>query len=123
MGYTCRGESGAFTLRRRTSANLTAELRLDVGTCRNVVAIFMVLGLGFKATLLLPVSASAVVSAQYPIGDADRWQKIVENLAGACGGVRLYSSSCPNDVIGVQKNRCFPLTDTAMPAPSFWLSL
>jgi hypothetical protein len=82
MGYTCRGDSGAFTLRRRTPANLTAELRLDVGTWgRNVVAMFMVWGLGFKATLLLPVSATDVVGGQYPIGDADRWQKIVENLA------------------------------------------
>jgi hypothetical protein len=54
MGYTCRGDSGAFTLRRHTPANLTAELRLDVGTWgRNVVAMFMVWGLGFKATLLL----------------------------------------------------------------------
>ena len=46
-----------------------------------VVAMFMVWGLGFKATLLLPVSATDVVGGQYPIGDAGRWQKIVENLA------------------------------------------
>jgi hypothetical protein len=82
MGYTCRGESGTFTLRRRTPRNLTAELHLDVRTWgRSVLAIFMVWGLGFKATLLVPVSTSAVIGAQYPIGDADRWQKIVENLA------------------------------------------
>lgn len=31
MGYTCRGESGSFTLRRRTAANLTVELHLDGG--------------------------------------------------------------------------------------------
>lgn len=82
MGYTCRHESGTFTLQRRTAANLTAELHLDVGTWgHSVLAIFMVWGLGFKATLLLPVSTSAVAGAQYPIGDAARWQKIVENLA------------------------------------------
>jgi hypothetical protein len=82
MGYTCRGESGTFTLRRRTAANLTAELHLDVGTWgHRVLAMFRVLGVGFKATLSVPVSATAIAHAQYPIGDADRWQKIVENLA------------------------------------------
>ncbi len=56
MGYDCRGESGTFTLRRRTPGNLTVELMLDVGTWSNMaLAIFRVLGLvngaGFKATL------------------------------------------------------------------------
>jgi len=82
MGYTCRGDSGTFTLRRRTAANLTAELSLDVGTwSRRIVAMFKVWGLGFKATLLLPVTAKGVIGAQYPIGDAESWRKIVENLA------------------------------------------
>jgi hypothetical protein len=45
------------------------------------VAIFHVFGVGFKGTVLLPVSASEVVGTQYPTGDAERWQKIVENLA------------------------------------------
>jgi hypothetical protein len=82
LGYNCRGESGTFTLRRRTPANLTLELHLDVGTWgHNVLAMFMVWGLGFKATLMLPVSANDLAGGQYPIGDADRWQKIVENLA------------------------------------------
>ncbi len=81
MGYTCRGESGTFTLRRRTAANLTVELHLDVGTWgHSVIAMFRVWGLGFKGLLSIPVSANALVRAQYPIGDADRWQKIVENL-------------------------------------------
>jgi hypothetical protein len=81
LGYTCRGDSGTFTLRRRTAANLTAELHLDVGTWgHRVLAHFMVLGLGFKATLFLPVAANAHAMGQYPIGDAARWQKIVENL-------------------------------------------
>jgi hypothetical protein len=81
MGYSCRGESGTFTLRRRTAANLTVELQLDVGTWgHKVVAMFRVWGLGFKGLLSIPVSANAIVHSQYPIGDADRWQKIVENL-------------------------------------------
>jgi hypothetical protein len=81
MGYTCRGESGSFTLRRRTAANLTVELHLDVGTWgHQVLAMFRVWGLGFKGLLSIPVSASAMAAAQYPIGDADRWQQIVENL-------------------------------------------
>jgi hypothetical protein len=79
MGYTCRGESGSFTLRRRTAANLTVELHLD-GGAPTVVAMFRVWGLGFKGLLSIPVSANAPAGAQYPIGDADRWQKIVENL-------------------------------------------
>jgi hypothetical protein len=67
-------------LRRRTAANLTVELHLD-GGAPTVVAMFRVWGLGFKGLLSIPVSANALVHSQYPIGDADRWQKIVENLA------------------------------------------
>jgi hypothetical protein len=82
MGYTCKGGSGTFTLQRRTASNLTVELSLDVGTWSHLVtAAFRVLGVGFRATLLLPVTARAVSGAQYPIGDADQWTKIVENLA------------------------------------------
>jgi hypothetical protein len=82
MGYTCRSESGTFVLRRRTAANLTVELHLDAGTWNpSVLARFRVWGLGFKALLSIPVSANAPANAQYPVGDADRWQKIVENLA------------------------------------------
>ena len=82
MGYSCRGESGSFSLRRRTAANLTLELSLDVGTWgHKVIGLFRVWGLGFKAGLILPAAANAVIGAQYPIGDANRWQKIVENLA------------------------------------------
>jgi hypothetical protein len=82
VGYSCRGESGTFTLSRRTAANLTLELHLDVGTWSHMVrSMFRVWGLGFKALLILPVSATDVVGAQYPIGDSDQWQKIVENLA------------------------------------------
>jgi len=81
MGYSIRGDSGAFTLRRRTRANLTAEFRLDIGTWGHSVAnFFAVYGLGYKAVLMLPVSPGAVAGPQYPIGDATRWQKIVENF-------------------------------------------
>src|ERR1700694_805945 len=45
MGYTCRGESGTFTMRRRMQANLTAQLYLDVGSwSHQVTAMFQVLG-------------------------------------------------------------------------------
>ncbi len=81
MGYSCRGGSGTFTLSRRTAANLTAELHLDCGTWSNsLLAMFRVFGAGFKATLFLPVTAKAIPQAQYPIGTAERWEKIVENL-------------------------------------------
>lgn len=82
MGYSCRGGSGTFSLRRKTDKHLTVELHLDVGTwSHSIVAMFHVFGVGFKATLLLPVSPDAPVGGQYPIGDAERWKKIVENLA------------------------------------------
>ncbi len=80
LGFSCSGGSGTFTLRRRTAGNLTVEVTLDVGTwSRSITAGFKVLGLGFKASLPLPVSRRA--AGQYPIGDAARWQQIVANLA------------------------------------------
>jgi hypothetical protein len=90
LGYDCRGESGSFTLRRRTVGNLAVELKFDVGTWSNSIAAFMrVLGLvegqGFKATLLLPVSSSAPHGGQFPIGGPEQWQRIVENLAALVG--------------------------------------
>jgi hypothetical protein len=94
MGYDCRGDSGTFTLKRRTGANLTVKLSLDVGTWSNSLTAFMqVLGLidgeGFKATLSLPASRRAArglvngveLPAQFPIGGAERWKQIVDNLA------------------------------------------
>jgi hypothetical protein len=94
LGYDCRGESGTFTLQRRTPSHLTVRLRLDVGTWFSaVMAALQVIGLkdgkGFKATLSLPVSRSAVRGAvrgvelpsQFPIGNPERWGKIVDNLA------------------------------------------
>lgn len=82
MGYICKGESATFILRRRTAANLTLELSVDVGTwSRSVTPIFFVRGMGFKGSLFLPVTANGLPMGNYPIGDGERWQKIVENLA------------------------------------------
>lgn len=82
LGYDCRGDSGTFTLRRRTPGNLTVEIMLNVGTwSRSVTAMFLVHGLGFRSSLHLPVAKRAVDGGQYPIGGQERWQQIVENLA------------------------------------------
>lgn len=82
MGYDCRAGSGTFTLRRRTAGNLTVEIALDVGTwSRSLTSGFSVTGLGFTARLPLPVSKRAMGGGQYKIGDAEHWQKLVENLA------------------------------------------
>jgi len=82
MGYDCRGGSGEFHLTRRTAGNLTVEIYLDVGTwSREVSAMSMVHGAGFRASLAIPVTPQDVPPRQYPIGDAAQWQKIVENLA------------------------------------------
>jgi hypothetical protein len=81
LGYDCRGGTGTFTLRRRTPGHLTVEIDLDVGTwSRSLTAGFKVHGLGFTARLPLPVSKRAG-GGQYPIGGAERWQQIVDNLA------------------------------------------
>lgn len=57
------------------------EVELDVGTwSHSLTAMFRVYGLGFRGTLPLPVSKRAG-AAQYPIGDAERWKKLVDNLA------------------------------------------
>lgn len=83
LGYTCRGGSGVFTLRRRTAgSNLAVVITLDVGTWSNsLTGFYAIEGLGFGARLPLPPAKSALGSMQYSIGDSDRWQKIVENLA------------------------------------------
>lgn len=81
MGYTCRGEAGDFALRRRTASNLTLELHVGIGSWgKTALAMFRVWGLGFKALLSIPPTAKAIVHGQYPVGDADQWQKIAENL-------------------------------------------
>lgn len=82
LGYTCRGGSGAFTLRRTSAANLAVEITLDVGTWSNsLTAFYEINGVGFTARVSLPPCRRAIGAGQYQIGDADRWSKIVENLA------------------------------------------
>ena len=79
-GYGCSFESGTFTLRRRTPDNHVVDLIADVGTWSHMItAIYVVHSPGFRASVLLPVSARA--AGQYPIGDAERWRRIVANLA------------------------------------------
>jgi hypothetical protein len=80
-GYDCRGESGMFTLRRRTATNHIVDVELDVGTwSRSVTFMFSVRGPGFNATLSPPVTARGE-SRQYPIGDTANWQQIVANIS------------------------------------------
>jgi hypothetical protein len=58
------------------------ELELDVGTWSHLVlGMFRVLGVGFKAALTLPVAPRTIPGAQYPIGDAEQWAKVVDNVA------------------------------------------
>ena len=82
LGYDCQADRGTFTLRRRTSGHLTVEITLDVGTwSKSLHGSFSVKGVGFSARLRLPVSKRALEGMQYRIGDAEHWQKLVENLA------------------------------------------
>jgi hypothetical protein len=79
-GFDCRGDSGTFTLRRRTKANHVVELELDVGTwSRSLTFMFHVRGPGFAATLIPPITRREG-ARQYPIGDTANWEKIVANL-------------------------------------------
>ncbi len=81
MGYSIRGETGTFSLRRRTASNLAVRLELDVGTWSHLVlAMFQILPLGFKLSMTIPVTARATPMGQYPMGDEEQWSKIVENL-------------------------------------------
>ena len=80
-GFDCRGESGMFTLRRRTATNHVVDIELDVGTwSRSVTFMFHVHGPGFVATLMPPVTRRDD-GRQYPIGDTANWERIVANLA------------------------------------------
>lgn len=80
MGYSCGGGSGEFHLPWRTEQSLTVELYFDVGTrSHSVSASYLVKDAGFQASVGVPVAPK--VFGQYPIGDAERWQRIVENLA------------------------------------------
>ncbi|HXC52374.1 MAG TPA: hypothetical protein VN634_15945 [Candidatus Limnocylindrales bacterium] len=78
-GYDCRGEHGAFTLRRRTPSNHVVELSLDVGTWSHSFTGFLIVHVpGFRASVPLPVSPGTL---QTPIAGAAGWKGIVENLA------------------------------------------
>jgi hypothetical protein len=94
LGYDCRGDSGSFTLRRRTGGNLTVRLTFDVGTwCHSYLGFMNMFGLidgkGFKVTLPLPPARQArhgqihgiETWGQFPIGSPDRWAQITDNLA------------------------------------------
>jgi hypothetical protein len=79
-GYDCRGGSGTFTLRRRTTKNYWVDLELDVGTwSRSLTVMFRVRAPAFNATLMPPVAVRAG-AGQYPIGDTANWERIVANL-------------------------------------------
>lgn len=85
LGYDCKGGHGTFTLRRRTATNLTVELEIDVGTWSNSCSASLSVdtlssGVAMSALLRLPVTKRAIEAPQYPIGDAERWRMIVENL-------------------------------------------
>ncbi len=80
LGYDCTSKSGVFTLRRRTATNQVVEITLDVGSWSRMVSGFLaVRGPGVRATVPLPVGPG--IAGQYPIGNAVRWQQIVDNLA------------------------------------------
>lgn len=80
-GYDCRGDSGIFSLRRRTAANHVVDIELDVGTwSRSLTFMFHVYGPGFTATLMPPVTMRGD-AGQYPIGDTASWERIVANMA------------------------------------------
>lgn len=95
LGYSCRGDNGTFALRRRTAANLTVELSIDVGTwSHSLTASYAILGISqqqeFRLQVGLPPSAQSKYLGerfgwdhyvQVQIGGPDRWRQLVENLA------------------------------------------
>lgn len=81
LGYSCKGGSGIFTLRRRTALNHVIEVNLDVGTwSRSLTGHYHVYMPDFQFRLAMPASAE-LKAMQCDIGDADRWEKLVENMA------------------------------------------
>ena len=88
LGYSCKGGSGTFTLQRRTALNQVVEVFLDVGTwSRRVRADFCVhVFPGRRYTFPMPVAPGLDTGTEkYPIGDEERWEKIVANLAVLAG--------------------------------------
>ncbi len=81
MGYATKGGSGIFTMRRRTAGNHVVEVSLDVGTwSRHLTGHFHVYLPDFQIRLPMPASAD-LNAMQCDIGDAERWEKLVENMA------------------------------------------
>lgn len=81
LGYTCKGGSGIFTLRRRTAGNHVVEVNLDVGTwSRHLTGHFHVYMPDFQIRLPMPASAE-MHAMQCDIGDATRWEQLCENMA------------------------------------------
>jgi hypothetical protein len=81
MGYATKGGSGIFTMRRRTAGNHVVEVSLDVGTwSRSLNGHFHVYMPDFQFRLPMPASAE-LNARQCDIGDAERWEKLVENMA------------------------------------------
>lgn len=100
LGYDCRGDHASFKLQRRTPKNLAVHVHVDIGGWGSTVnASMKVIGLaddhGFKAALNLPLSRQAARGmvgggefvGQFPIGGAERWRQIVENLAALVGSL------------------------------------
>jgi hypothetical protein len=81
MGYATKGGSGIFTMRRRTAGNHVVEVSLDVGTwSRHLTGHFHVYMPEFQIRLPMPAAAE-LHAMQCDIGDAERWEKLVENMA------------------------------------------
>lgn len=81
LGFSCKGGSGIFNLRRKTPGNHVIGLMLDVGTySRLLTAQFEFFTLGYRAVIPLPVAAGTN-PPQYPIGSPEQWAKLVDNLA------------------------------------------
>jgi hypothetical protein len=94
MGYSIRGETGAFILRRRTAANLTIELGLDVGTWSDSLSAHLrVIGMQgetpYRVAISLPPSPGHEAGevrgvgmyGQIRIASPERWRMFTENLA------------------------------------------
>ena len=79
MGYAVRGETGAFTLSRRTPGNLVVEVDVDVGTWSNrYMGVMKVYAPAWTVSMKLLLAHG---SEQVPIGGPEGWQRIVDNLA------------------------------------------
>lgn len=82
LGYTPQYKSGVYKLRRHTPGRLQVTVELDVGTwSHQILGSYEVQGLGFRARLPLPAAPNQIGRPQFPIGDAENWRKIVENVA------------------------------------------